>query len=333
MSMTAVKKIKQLGAQWETQDPFLFCAYHYDNYPKGNIHLGPDAPLNGRNLGMDFTIKDGWRMYHGRSVPGFPAHPHRGFETITIVEEGLADHSDSLGACGRFGNGDVQWMTAGKGIQHSEMFPLLNQEAQNPLLLFQLWLNLPRASKMAEPHYKMLWHEDIPVIQEGGISIKVIAGRYKNTKALSPAPDSWAAKAENGVNIWLVQLDPQGSWEIPVDHSSYNRTLYFYKGDYIKTEGYEIPEEHGLDLFADKAITIKNGNVEGHFLCIQGKPIAEPVAQQGPFVMNDYQEINDAITEYRNTQFGGWPWPKPDQTHGNERGRFARYTDGSEEIK
>ena len=126
--MSAIKKIKQLGPQWQTQDPFLFCAYHKDQYPRGNAQLGPNAPLEGRNLGMDFQLKDGWRMYHGTTVPGFPAHPHRGFETVTIVEEGFADHSDSLGAAGRFGNGDVQWMTAGKGVQHSEMFPLLDTE-------------------------------------------------------------------------------------------------------------------------------------------------------------------------------------------------------------
>ena len=120
--MTAIKKIKQLGAQWETQDPFLFCAYHKDLYPKGNDNLGPDASLAGRNLGMDFHLKDGWRMYHGKTVPGFPAHPHRGFETVTIVEEGMADHSDSLGAAGRFGNGDVQWMTAGKAFNTVRCF-------------------------------------------------------------------------------------------------------------------------------------------------------------------------------------------------------------------
>jgi len=125
MNSSPILAVHPLGFPWKTQDPFLFCVYHKDDYPKGNDDLGPAASLAGRNLGQDFVIKDGWRMYHGHKVPGFPSHPHRGFETVTIVNKGFADHSDSLGATARFGEGDVQWLTSGKGLQHSEMFPLL----------------------------------------------------------------------------------------------------------------------------------------------------------------------------------------------------------------
>ena len=100
---------------------------------------------------MDFAGTDGWRMYHGSTVPGFPQHPHRGFETVTFVRQGFIDHSDSLGATARFGRGDVQWLTAGKGIVHCEMFPLLDRDGPNPCELFQIWLNLPAADKMVEP--------------------------------------------------------------------------------------------------------------------------------------------------------------------------------------
>ena len=189
----AIQSIFQLGFPWQTQDPFLFCVYHLDYYPKGNGDMGPAASLSGRNLGNDFTIKDGWRMYHGQTIPGFPSHPHRGFETITIVNKGFCDHSDSLGAAGRFGQGDVQWMTAGRGVQHSEMFPLLNSERENTLELFQIWLNLPSKDKYVDPHFAMLWHEDIPVIKTENSSVKIIAGTYQNTKAPDPAPNSWAA--------------------------------------------------------------------------------------------------------------------------------------------
>ncbi|MCB0663557.1 MAG: pirin family protein, partial [Saprospiraceae bacterium] len=112
-----ILSVKQLGFPWETSDPFLFCVHHEDFYPKGNGNMGLDPSyLKGRNLGNDFQTKDGFRMYHGETVPGFPAHPHLGFETVTIARKGFIDHSDSLGAAGRFGEGDVQWMTAGKGV-------------------------------------------------------------------------------------------------------------------------------------------------------------------------------------------------------------------------
>ncbi|MFN6059709.1 MAG: pirin family protein, partial [Burkholderiales bacterium] len=109
----------------------------------------------GRQIGSDFSNKDGWSMYHGQTIPGFPSHPHRGFETVTIVRQGHIDHSDSLGATARFGPGDVQWLTAGKGIVHCEMFPLRQTNAPNPCELFQIWLNLPASRKMAEPHFTM----------------------------------------------------------------------------------------------------------------------------------------------------------------------------------
>jgi redox-sensitive bicupin YhaK (pirin superfamily) len=143
MSNNPIIKIKPLSSPWETTSPFLVCIHHNDAYPQANTRMGPDAPLTGRTLGQDFSRKDGWSMYHGTVVPGFPAHPHRGFETVTIVRKGLIDHSDSSGAIARYGRGDVQWLTAGKGVVHSEMFPLFNRDGPNPLELFQIWLNLP----------------------------------------------------------------------------------------------------------------------------------------------------------------------------------------------
>ena len=92
--------------------------------------------LSGRNLGQDFSNKDGWSMYHGEKVPGFPKHPHRGFETLTVVNEGIIDHSDSLGSKARYGDGDAQWLTAGDGINHSEMFPLFNKDSLNKIDFF-----------------------------------------------------------------------------------------------------------------------------------------------------------------------------------------------------
>src|SRR5262249_60252273 len=119
-----VPSIARLGCPWRARDPFLTCVHHVDHYPAGNERLGPATSLDGRDLGQDFASVDGWNMYHGQTVPGFPQHPHRGFETVTFVRRGIIDHSDSLGATARFGRGDVQWLTAGRGSNHSEMFPL-----------------------------------------------------------------------------------------------------------------------------------------------------------------------------------------------------------------
>mgnify|MGYP001218498812 CR=1 FL=1 len=162
-TMSTILSVDPLSFPFATDSPFLFGVHHDDRYPKGNAKMGPDASLRGHSIGADFGNPAGWSMYHGEGgVPGFPQHPHRGFETITVTVRGFIDHADSLGAAGRFGDGDVQWMTAGAGISHAEMFPCLAQTEENRLELFQIWLNLPADDKMAEPCYKMLWAEDLP---------------------------------------------------------------------------------------------------------------------------------------------------------------------------
>ncbi len=336
--LNIVSNIEPLGFNWPTVNPFLFCVHHKDNYPTGNEQLGPDASLAGRDIGQDFTVKDGWRMYHGQRVPGFPVHPHRGFETITIVLNGFVDHSDSLGAAGRYGNGDVQWMTAGAGIQHAEMFPLLHQDKSNPLELFQIWLNLPRRKKFACPHYAMLWAEQIPTRHEKDaqgrpIDIRVIAGAIQDTVPPGPAPDSWANDPANEVAIWLIKMGANAQWTLPAASPGINRTLYFYNGDTIQAAGTMINNYHSADLASGHPVPLKNGNHEAGLLLLQGKPINEPVARHGPFVMNTQEEIRQAYDDYQKTQFGGWPWSRPDPVHGSQQGRFSQYTDGKREIR
>ncbi|SHN29560.1 hypothetical protein SAMN04488057_11765 [Cyclobacterium lianum] len=333
-----IKAIRPLGFQWQTQDPFLFCAHHHDFFPRGKSDMSPADGLENRMIGQDFSGKDGWSMYHGSKVPGFPAHPHKGFETVTIVEKGLVDHSDSLGAAGRFGNGDTQWMTAGRGVMHSEMFPLLNEKEKNELHLFQIWLNLPKASKQVPAHFKMMWNEEIPVVKTTDANgrqttIKLIAGKYGNQGALAPAPDSYAANPANEVGIWLIQADPEASFTLPQSSAGTNRSLFFYEGDFIDIGGERIADAHSVDLAEEKAITVKNGGQTGYFLYLQGKPLSEKVVQHGPFVMNSNQEIQEAVHEFQRTQFGGWPWESHEHTHGKEKGRFAIHADGREEIK
>jgi redox-sensitive bicupin YhaK (pirin superfamily) len=329
MPASPVLDVRPLGFPWETADPFLFCAYHDDAYPRGDGQMAPAASLAGRDIGQDFSRKDGWSMYHGDSVPGFPAHPHRGFETVTLVRKGLIDHSDSLGATARFGGGDVQWVTAGSGIVHSEMFPLLREDADNPLELFQIWLNLPAKNKMAQPHFTMLWSGDIPRLRVGGTEIAVVAGRLGDVNPPAPPPDSWAAQRGSDVAIWTLRMEPGARWTLPAAAGpDTRRTLYFFKGSAAQVAGRPVNAPSAIVLQANTAVEIVAGDATAEFLLLQGKPIAEPVAQYGPFVMNTQAEIMQAMQDYRRTQFGGWPFPDSAPVHGREPQRFARHPGG-----
>lgn len=337
-SMNPILSVKPLGFMWDTIDPFLFCVHHEDNFPKGNALMGPATSLSGRSLGDDFIIKDGFRMYHGKVVPGFPGHPHRGFETITVVRKGIVDHSDSQGASGRYGNGDVQWMTAGKGVQHAEMFPLLSETEENPMELFQIWLNLPKKSKMVEPHYTMLWREMIPNVTRTDangktLNIEVIAGTVAGVTAAAPPPNSWAADPLNEVAVWNIKMQAGAQWTLPKASAGINRMLYFYEGTQLTLADTVIPQYSAVVLQADIDVKLQAGEKDTSILILQGRPINEPVIQYGPFVMNTKEEIHQAFEDYHATQFGGWPWQRMDQVHPREKSRFARYADGREEEK
>ncbi|KVL37378.1 pirin family protein [Burkholderia sp. MSMB1835] len=336
--MNPVLNITPLGFPWVTADPFLMCVYHDDHYPKANGRYGPAASLTGHQLGQDFFNADGWRMYHGMTVPGFPAHPHRGFETVTLVRRGLIDHADSLGAAARYGAGDVQWLTAGRGVVHSEMFPLLNTEAPNALELFQIWLNLPARSKFVAPQFTMFWADDIPrhrFTDASGANTEVvwIAGPLyegSNTRILRPPPASWAAAEGSDVAIWTVTMEPGARWILPpAGSASTRRNLYFFAGGRVTIGPQEVDQHARIELRADQPTTIVNGDATAEFLLLQGRPIGEPVAQMGPFVMNTEQEVQQAFADYRRTQFGGWPWPDEAPVHGADPTRFAKYAKGT----
>jgi redox-sensitive bicupin YhaK (pirin superfamily) len=327
-----------LGFPWVTVDPFLFCVHHDDAYPAGNEKMGPAASLEGRNLGQDFELKDGFRMYHGHVVPGFPAHPHRGFETVTIARRGYIDHSDSLGAAARFGKGDVQWLTAGGGIVHSEMFPLIEKSQPNPVELFQIWLNLPRDDKLVAPHFSMLWSQEIPRIVRRDAAgrtaeITIVAGALDERAAPSPPPHSWAKRSDSDVAIWSIVAQAGASFSLPpAARSDTVRTLYFFRGSSLSIGG-EMQREHAAIVVAsDRELELVAGDAETEILMLQGRPIGEPIVQYGPFVMNSREEIELAISDYRRTRYGGWPWPADDPVHDRERGRFARHADGRVET-
>ena len=272
-------------------------------------------------------------MYHGREIPGFPQHPHRGFETLTVVNSGLIDHSDSLGARARYGDGDAQWLTAGDGIVHAEMFPLLNQNTQNPMDFFQIWINLPSAKKRVAPHFKMFWDTTIPKIkiqdELGETEVTVVAGTYDSNQAPAPPPDSWAAEPNNGLAVWVINISKGSSWELPAAPSFVQRSLYLVKGDDVEMGDQRVPEKSRIQIESDQTILIKSKRSEAQLLLLQGRPIQEPVAQYGPFVMNNQDEIREAFNDYNRTGFGGWPWEDSGPVHGHEPRRFAQLSDGT----
>src|SRR5688572_28937934 len=270
-------QITPLGSRWQTQDPFLFCVHHIDHFPKGNDRLGPAASLAGRNIGQDFAGVDGWRMYHGDTVPGFPQHPHRGFETVTIVRRGYIDHSDSLGATARFGLGDVQWLTAGAGVVHSEMFPLLDPNGPNTLELFQIWLNLPGRNKLAPPYFTMFWDGNIPRLRRTdangrSVEVTVIAGSLHGLDPLPPPPHSWAASPEADVAIWSIALADGATWTVPAARDARTRrSLNLFAGAGLRVAGQDVPGPAAIHVHADQAVPIEASQGPAEILLLQGR--------------------------------------------------------------
>jgi redox-sensitive bicupin YhaK (pirin superfamily) len=324
---------------YPTADPLLFCVYHKDAYPEGNGKM--EAPKVGN--GSDFDPDQPYRMYHGipgsksppSSIPGFPVHPHRGFETVTATIEGIIDHADSYGNGGRYGMGDLQWMTAGKGIQHSEMFPLIHTDKPNPTRFFQIWLNLPARNKMAPPAFEMFWANSIPKFETDDEKAKATVwvghdylGIGKNPN--SPPPDSWASDVSNDVVISHITIQPGGSLSLPKAHEpDVNRSLYHIEGsEGTLVDGIPIQQKVSLELDPNQEVVLEvpdSATEPAEFLWMQGKPIKEPVMQYGPFVMNTQQEIFQAFMDYEESEFGGWPWPRKDMVFPADKKRFALF--------
>ena len=326
---SSIIEVSELGMPWTGIDPFIFTVHHLDRYPAGNADLGPDSALTGRNIGSDFSYRDGWSMYHGDTVPGFPQHPHRGFETVTVVRRGYVDHSDSLGATARYGGGDTQWLTTGSGIMHSEMFPLLDESGPNPLELFQIWFNLPPQSKMVPAHFAILWSEEIPTVATAaGVSVDVIAGTLDDRAAPAPPPDSWASQPGSDVAIWLIRLQEGADWIMPSAADGLTQVLHFYSGDRVEVDGTVVESGVGIRTASERSTRLRNLGGPAELLLLQGRPIGAPVFQMGPFVMNTPEELQQAFSDYRRTQFGGWPWPNPSHVHARSEGRFALHADG-----
>ena len=325
-----------LGFPWTTVDPFLFAVHHRDHFPAGNAGMGP-ATADGLRESDASPSSPGWSMYYGDDVPGFPEHPHRGFETVTVTRRGTIDHSDSLGATARYGGGDVQWLTAGSGIQHAEMFPLRDETGPNTSEIFKIWLNLPAADKMVDPYFTMFWREDLPrtVLKDDdghATEVTVVAGAFGDIQPLAPPPESWASKDEADLAIWQFEAEPESEWTLPPAASGKTvRMLYVFEGS-VTVGGQTLEAPLAARLLPDTAAVLSAGTDGASALLLQGRPIGEPVAMGGPFVMNTDEEIAEAYRDFHSTGFGGWPWATADPVHARSTPRFAHHPDGRTEY-
>lgn len=242
----------------------------------------------------------------------------------------VIDHADSMGNGARYGGGDVQWMTAGRGVQHSEMFPLTRTDAPNHLKLFQLWLNLPAKDKFTDPAFVMHWAESVghAVDDAAGSSVTVWAGEYAGVKGQAPPPASWGANPDNDLAIFHIVLKPRiGAVTLAPAKigAAANRRLYFFEGGAgVTVGGQAVQAKHGYDLDPTQSAELRNaGDDTAEFLLLQGRPIAEPVVSHGPFVMNTQAQIREAFSDFAETQFGGWPWPTDAHVYPRDKGRFT----------
>lgn len=227
----------------------------------------------------------------------------------------------------------MQWVTTGKGVVHSEMFPLLKDDAPNPFELYQLWLNLPAAKKRSPPEFVMLWDEKVPRVRKdnglGCAEVRVVAGAFDGVQPLPPPVNSYAAQPEADVAIWLVHLEPRASIKLPAMQSDKTaRMLYVHGGGAVSIDGRTVTDGNGFKQEKNDRLTITNGPKHTDVLVLQGVPIDEPLVQRGPFVANSQQELQNSMLEYQRTQFGGWPWPSDSPVHAHDDPRFAIHGKG-----
>jgi len=237
-------------------------------------------------------------------IAGFPAHPHRGFETVTYMLDGHMRHEDHLGNRGDLGPGDVQWMTAARGIIHSEM----PQQSEGRMRGFQLWLNLPSKEKMKPAGYRDIPAGEIPrvTLPQGG-EVKVIAGTLTLDGASTSGPVNGSGANLSTDPLYLdVRLPAGAVFSAPVA-AGYNAFLYTYEGSAeIGPAGAAKPLRHrAAGVLSDGAHVRVQAGAEGvRFLLLAAKPLREPVVQYGPFVMNTREEIEQALADYRDGRLG-----------------------------
>ncbi|MBN2978407.1 quercetin 2,3-dioxygenase [Pseudomonas fluorescens] len=259
--------------------------FSYDNLGK---HISPFLLLDHAGP-ANFTPTDQRR--------GVGQHPHRGFETVTIVYDGEVEHRDSTGAGGTIGPGDVQWMTAAKGILHEEFHSAAFARKGGALEMVQLWVNLPAKDKMAEAGYQTIVDADIPVLAlaNGAGNLRLIAGEFAGVTG--------PARTFTPIDVWDVRLN--AGKPITLDlHAGRNTALVILRGT-VLVNSEEVARQGQLALFErDGAQLVLESNDEAMVLLLSGEPIEEPIVGHGPFVMNTEQEIHQAFADFQSGRFG-----------------------------
>ena len=224
-------------------------------------------------------------------MAGFPNHPHRGFETVTIMQEGQMRHEDSVGNSGLLTPGDVQWMTAGRGIIHSEIPEMLEGRMSG----FQLWVNLPAKHKMVPPKYQDIPADRIPSVSGEGYKVRVIRGKYERTKG--------PAESLMPVRVLDITMEKQAKWSVTPNKNNAH-FLCIYEGSVLadNSEGQkqEIASPSVVVFEGEGQIQITTTNNPSNILYCEGTPLNEPVARYGPFVMNTQSEIKQAVDDYNS---------------------------------
>jgi redox-sensitive bicupin YhaK (pirin superfamily) len=228
-------------------------------------------------------------------IAGFPSHPHRGFETVTYMLDGHMEHQDHLGNIGDLAPGSVQWMTAGRGVIHSEM----PKQKDGRMRGFQLWINLPAAEKMRPAAYRDIPADQVPHVRFDGGSVKVIAGRLRLDGKATGGPVNGGEQRLSTDPLYLdLRLDAGESLSLPIE-AGYNAFVYLYEGEAVIGDS-TVPHRAAGVLTEGDSVTLQAGQDGARLLLLAGKPIGEPVVQYGPFVMNTRGEIEQAMWDYRD---------------------------------
>lgn len=314
---------------WDIDDPFIFASHHFDLYPVGNERQAPPKEeVDRKDLGNDYYKLFGYRLYTSKMTPGFQLHSHWGYETITLVPQGYVDHFDSLGNQGRYGYGDMQWITAGGRYHHCEMYPLVHQDRKNPQLVTQIMINLPLSEKDTSPEVHTVWKEDLTEFEENGCKFTLLAGTFAGRTATVPSKRSWAANPAHHVTILRVLMAPGTSFTLGKTEAV-NRNIYLTEGG-ATVAGKAYKPSTRLKLKPDCEVEIVMGDTESEVWLLEGDPIGEKQSRWGPVILGTDAEVRKAVNIIRQKEMDEWQWDFVNQKQPLGTERFYRSADGSE---